>query len=90
MFVCVWYFSLVVWYLVPFLCTLLCEFEIVHTSVHCVLEFFAAADIWWCSFCSLKHYCSVRVLCGGLGLMTICNSGFVFSGNCSGISLSSK
>ena len=21
---------------------------------------FAAADIWWCSFCRLKHYCSVR------------------------------
>ena len=37
-FVCVWYFSLVVWYLVPFCCTLLCEFEIVHTSVRCVLE----------------------------------------------------
>ena len=41
MFVCVWYFSLLVWYLVPFFkCTLLCEFEIVHTSVRCVLEFF--------------------------------------------------
>ena len=25
-------------YLVPSLCTLLCEFEIVHTSVRCVLE----------------------------------------------------
>ena len=37
-FVCVWYFSLVVWYLVPCWCNLLCEFEIVHTSVRCVLE----------------------------------------------------
>ena len=26
---------------------------------------FAAADIWWCSFCRLKHHCSVRVECGG-------------------------
>ena len=37
-FVCVWYLSLVVWYLVLCWCTLLCEFEIAHTSVHCVLE----------------------------------------------------
>ena len=29
---------------------------------------FAAADIWWCSFCRLKHYCSVHVVCGGWGV----------------------
>ena len=39
-FVCVWYFSLVVWYLVPCWCILLCEFAIVHISVRCVLELF--------------------------------------------------
>ena len=38
---------------------------------------FAAADIWWCSFCRLKRYCSVRVVCGGWGLMAIWNSGYV-------------
>jgi len=37
MFLYVWYFSLVVWCLVPFRCALLYEFEIVHTSVRCVL-----------------------------------------------------
>ena len=29
--------------------------SVVLFSVRCVLEFFAAADIWWCSFCRLKH-----------------------------------
>ena len=29
---------------------------------------FAAADIWWCSFCRLKYYCSVRVVMWGLGV----------------------
>ena len=24
---------------------------------------FVAADIWWCSFCRLKHNCSVHVVC---------------------------
>ena len=51
---------------------------------------FAAADIWWCSFCRLKHYCSVRVVCGSWGLMAIWNSGFDSPGYCSGISLSSR
>ena len=37
-FVCVRYFSLFVWYLVSFLCTFLCEFEIVHTSVRCDIK----------------------------------------------------
>ena len=28
---------------------------VVSFSVRCVLEFFTAADIWWCLFCRFKH-----------------------------------
>ena len=65
--VCVWYFSLVIWYLVPFLIYFVCEFEncTVHTSFRCVLGY-AAGDVWWCPVCRLKHYCSVCVVCGGV------------------------
>ena len=31
---------------------------------------FDAAGFRRCSFCRLKHYCSIRVVCGGWGLMT--------------------
>ena len=26
---------------------------------------FGTAGFWWCSFCRLKHNCSVHVVCGG-------------------------
>ena len=32
---------------------------------------FDAVGVEWCSFCSLKHNCSVQVECGGCGLMTV-------------------
>ena len=28
---------------------------------------FVAAGICWCSFCRLKHNCSVHVVCGAVG-----------------------
>ena len=30
---------------------------------------FGAAGFWWCSFCRLKHNCSLHVVCGGWGLV---------------------
>ena len=35
---------------------------------------FGAAGFEWCSFSRLKHNCSVHVVCGGWGLMTVRNS----------------
>ena len=47
---------------------------------------------WGCvvSVCGIKHYWSVHVECGGWGLKTVWNRGFISSGFCSGMSLPSN
>ena len=32
---------------------------------------FGAARFGWCSFCGLKHNCSLHVVCGDWGLMAV-------------------
>jgi len=44
-----------------------------------------------CYLCSrLKHNWSDRVECGGWGLMTVLNRGFIYHGFCSGMCLPSR
>ena len=53
---------------------------------------YGVVRLGWCgvvSLCRLKHHWSVRVGCGGWGLMAVWNSGFVSPGLCSGMSLPS-
>ena len=70
-FVCVWYFSLYVWYLVPFF-DVLCYVNLrLYVPQFVVCWRFGAAGFEWCSFCRLKHNCSVHVVCGGWGLMAV-------------------
>ena len=44
--------------------------SVVLFSVRCVLELWRAG-FGWCSFCRLKHNCSLHVVCGGWGLMAV-------------------
>jgi len=51
---------------------------------------FGVVGLEWYPCCRLKYNWSVHVECGGWGLMTVLNRGFVSPGPCSGMSLPSR
>ena len=61
-------------------------------SYHILGSMYVGVTVWFgwggvVSLCRLKHYWSVRVRCGGWGLMAVWNSGFISPGLCSGINI---
>jgi len=51
---------------------------------------FGVVELEWYPRCRLKHNWSVHVGCGGWGLMTVWNRGFISPGLYSGMSLPSR
>jgi len=69
--------------------------DVVRMSYHIPGSMCVGVTVWFgwggvVSLCRLKHDWSVRVGCGGWGLMAVWNSGFVSPGPCSGMSLPSR